>query len=64
MLVDPKGHQYPKYEPNRLSGCCVSQFDLHCDLELDLKVTKICEVLAHPKGHQYLKYELNRPSGC
>ena len=62
MLADPKGHHYFKYELNHPSGYRVSRFDLHCDLDLDPKVTKICKVLADPKEHQYSKYELNHPA--
>ena len=64
MLADLKGHQYPKYELNRSSGCRVSKFDLRCDLNLEVKVTKIYMILADPKGHKYAKYELNRSNGC
>ena len=41
VLAEPKGYHYSKYVPYHPSGCWDSQFDLHCGLDFDLKVTKI-----------------------
>ena len=42
----------------------LAKFDLRCDHDIEVKVTKIHRMLADPKGHKYAKYELNRSSGC